>query len=268
VHASPGPVANISALFPSLPLPDRPAAAAEAGFTAIETWWPFAAPAPVGREADDFVDAVRAAGVELVALNFFHTAPGAGGAGILSHPGRSAEFRDNLDAVHHLARQLDVRLFCAPYGHRLDTLSDQEQRETAVLRLTEANRTLSAVGGRTMIEPLSGIPGFPLTTARQAAAIIRRVDAAAGDGPSTGLLADLYHLAANGADLEADLASYTYLIAHVQIADHPGRGEPGTGTLAIGWHIETLLRHGYRGRFALEYQPSGPVRRSALPRHR
>ncbi|WP_399142323.1 TIM barrel protein [Streptomyces sp. NBUA17] len=262
-----GYVANISVLFASLPLPERPAAAAGAGFTAIETWWPFDTPTPAGREADDFTAAVRAAGVELVALNLFHTAPGAGESGILSHPGRAAEFHDNLAAVHHLARELGVRLFCAPYGRRLDGVSREEQRDTAVARLAEANRTLADVGGRTMLEPLSGVPGFPLRTLRQAAAVIGRVDACTDGGRSagsstdrsTGLLADLYHLAANGSDLEADLAAHASLVAHVQIADHPGRHEPGTGTLAVGRHIDTLLRHGYRGRFALEYLPTRPV---------
>ena len=95
-----GPLdANISMLFTELPMPARPAAAAAAGFTAVEAWWPFGAAVPGDAEVTAFERAVRDAGVQLVALNGFAGDMPAGERGILSWPGRQQEFLDNLDVL-------------------------------------------------------------------------------------------------------------------------------------------------------------------------
>jgi hydroxypyruvate isomerase len=85
-----------------------------------------------------------------------------------------------------------------------------------------------------------------------------------------GLLCDLYHLASNGDDLDQAIATYGDRVAHVQIADAPGRHEPGTGTLDLDRHLGQLAAAGYRGWVGLEYQPSGSSADSFawLPRER
>ena len=95
-----GPLdANISMLFTEFPMPARPAAAAAAGFTAVEAWWPFGAAVPADAEVTAFERTVRDAGVQLVALNGFAGDMPAGERGILSWPGRQQEFLDNLDVL-------------------------------------------------------------------------------------------------------------------------------------------------------------------------
>jgi hydroxypyruvate isomerase len=85
--------------------------------------------------------------------------------------------------------------------------------------------------------------------------VIDRVQAAY-DVPNLGLLADLYHLAVNGDDVDRVIADHTDRVAHVQIADAPGRNEPGTGTLPLDQQLSALAANGYTGWVGLEYKPS------------
>ncbi len=107
-----------------------------------------------------------------------------------------------------------------------------------------------------LVEPVSGSPRYPLLTAADVAAVIARVSA--NGGPSNiGMLADLYHLAVNGDDVDKAIAAYTGTpggIAHVQIADAPGRGAPGTGELPLDRQLADLEAAGYRGWVGLEYK--------------
>src|ERR1700757_2852327 len=90
---------NCSLMFTEEPLLRRPAAARAAGFSAVEFWWPFATPVPPDRDGDAFVAAVSEAGVALVGLNFFAGDLAGPDCGVLSIPGRSGQFRDNIDVV-------------------------------------------------------------------------------------------------------------------------------------------------------------------------
>ncbi len=102
-----------------------------------------------------------------------------------------------------------------------------------------------------LLEPVSGPKPYPLRTAADVVAVLDRVGA-----DNRGLLADLFHLANNGADVDAALDSYADRIAHVQIADHPGRHEPGTGHLDLDRLLTKIEQRGYAGRVALEYTPA------------
>ena len=106
-----------------------------------------------------------------------------------------------------------------------------------------------------LVEPVSGADRYPLRTAADALAVIDRVQAAY-DVPNLGLLADLYHLAVNGDDVDRVIAEHTDRVAHVQIADAPGRNEPGTGTLPLDQQLSALAAQGYDGWVGLEYKPS------------
>ncbi|MBB4686801.1 TIM barrel protein [Amycolatopsis jiangsuensis] len=247
-------VANLSTLFASLPVLERPAAAARAGYRAVESWWPFDRSVPPAGEMDAFAGAVERAGVELVALNFFLGDQGE--RGILSHPARTAEFRAHTEVVRELAQRLGARLFCVPYGDRLPEPAERDQRAIAVANLVHACEVLGPLGGVPMLEPLSGLPSYPLRTVADAVSVLDEVDAATGTAGSAGVLLDLYHLAASGADLDADIDAYAGRVVHVQVADHPGRHEPGTGRIDFGRHLNLLRARGYRGRIALEYFPS------------
>src|SRR6201991_2668634 len=122
---------NCSLLFQELPPLERPAAAKAAGFDAIEFWWPFAEAVPADAEVDAFVAAIEDAGVALVGLNFFAGDLAGPDCGVLSIPGRSAQFRDNVDVVAGIGERLGVRGFNALYGNRVDGVDPGDQDELA-----------------------------------------------------------------------------------------------------------------------------------------
>ena len=247
---------NCSILFTELPLLERPAAARAAGFDVVEFWWPFAEAVPSDRDVDAFVAAVQDAGVQLAGLNFFAGDMPGGDRGLVSWPARSAEFRDNVDATVGVGERLGCRAFNALYGNRVDGVTAEQQDELGAENLALAAQAAARIGGTVLVEPVSGAPAYPLLTAADALEVIERVQAAAGVG-NLGLLADLYHLAVNGDDVDKVIADDTPRIAHVQIADHPGRNEPGTGSLPLDRQLADLETHGYTGWVGLEYKPSG-----------
>lgn len=260
---------NLSILFTELPLLERPAAAKEAGFDAVELWWPFPAAVPADRDVDALVRAITDAGVQLVGLNFTAGDMPSGDRGLVSVPARSQEFRDNVDVTVGIGERLGCRAFNALYGNRVDDATPQEQDELAVENLALAGRAAARIGGRALLEPVSGAPRYPLRTAADALAVIDRVERETGVA-DVGFLCDLYHLSVNGDDVDAVVRDHASRIAHVQIADAPGRHEPGTGELDLQRHVDALLAAGYGGWVALEYAPTGATVDSFawLPRER
>lgn len=258
--------ANCSLLFGEHPLLERPAAAAAAGFSAIEFWWPWPEQAvPSDPEVDAFIRAIREAGVQLIGLNFFAADLTGPDAGVVSLPVRQSEFRDNIDVVVGIGKELQVPAFNALYGNRLEGLAPEEQDECATENLRAASSAVEAIGGTVLVEMVSGPKPYPLRTAADVAAVLDRVDRA-----NVRMLFDIFHLANNGDDVAAAIAAHSDRVAHVQIADHPGRHEPGTGSLQIEQYLRDLEQRGYAGRVALEYIPSGSTLDSLgwLPRDR
>ncbi len=252
--ASWGPVdANISILFTELPLLERPAAARAAGFTAIEAWWPFACATPSDADVTAFERAVRDAGVELVSLNGFGGDMAGGDRGILSWPGREREFTDNLDLVLELGGRLGCDHFNLLYGNRQDGADPAAQDELAHEQLATAATAAWKRGATLVVEPLSGAAAYPLRTADDVLAVIDRLPESL-DG-TTLLLADLYHLHVNGEDVPVVLDRVHGRIGHVQVADAPGRHEPGTGTADLDGWVRQLRDLGYQGWIGLEYAP-------------
>jgi hydroxypyruvate isomerase len=243
---------NCSILFTELPLLERPAAAKQAGFDGVEFWWPFAQAVPADKDIDAFVAAIRDAGVQLVGLNFFAGDMPGGDRGLVSWPARAAEFRDNVDVTVGIGERLGCKAFNALYGNRVDGSSPEEQDELGAENLALAARAAARIGGTVLVEPVSGASAYPLLTAADALAVIGRT----GE-PNISLLADLYHLAVNGDDVDKVIANHADRISHVQIADAPGRNEPGTGSLPLMRQLADLEAAGYRCWVGLEYKPSG-----------
>ena len=243
--------ANLSILFTELPLLDRPRAAKDAGFDAVEFWWPFDTASPTPAEVDAFVGALDAAGTRLVGLNFFAGDMPAGDRGVVSWPNRQAEFTSSVEIAVDIARRTGCRVFNALYGNRIAGFTPSEQDELATANLTVAATAVQAVGGMIVLEPLSGAPDYPRLTAADALAVADQVPV-----DNVALLCDLYHLAVNGDDLDA-VTKQVDRIGHVQFADAPGRGEPGSGQLDLLRHLTTLAANGYRGHVGAEYRPTG-----------
>jgi hydroxypyruvate isomerase len=246
---------NLSILFTELPLPDRPAAARAAGFEAVEMWWPFGGPAPGDREVDALLRRIADAGVRLVGLNFDAGDMGAGERGLASRPSGSARFRANIDVAVGIAEATGCRVLNALYGNREPGLDPRTQDDLAVANVTLAAEAAARCGATVVIEPLNSQdnPGYPLTSSAAALAFADRVDA-----PNVALLADFYHLAVMGEDPLAVIERHAARFGHVQVADAPGRGQPGTGTIPYAEVLAALEESVYTGHVGLEYRPVGP----------
>jgi hydroxypyruvate isomerase len=244
-------VANCSILFAEIAPLGRAAAARDAGFTMIESWWPFESARPDSDAIDDWVQAVESAGVQLVALNFFSGTTG--DRGVLVAADRESEFDDAIESLRNIAKRLGCQMFNAPYG-RLDARRPAaEQHATARQHLERLADFAADLDATILLEPMSGIPDYPLTSVADVDAVTASLSDHARS--HVGLLADLYHLGRNGEDVDA-LLERPGSITHIQIADAPGRHEPGTGSLPIRRWLDALDRNGYDKRVALEYEPS------------
>jgi hydroxypyruvate isomerase len=243
---------NCSILLKDLPVPERLAAVRQAGIDAVEFWWPFASVVPDDAEVDAFVGQIRDSGLRLIGLNLFAGDMPAGDRGIVSWPGRDAELAANLDVVVAIGDALGCRAFNALYGNRQPGASPDGQDELAARNIAAAADALAGIGGVVLLEPVSGVPAYPLKAADDVVRVIDRVAAESG-ATNVGLLMDVYHLAVNGDDVPTAIARHRSRIAHVQIADAPGRGSPGTGELPLPEWTDDLIGGGYEGWFALEY---------------
>lgn len=255
---------NCSILLDTLPLLERPAAAREAGFTGVEFWWPFPTAVPSDAEVDRFVSAITEAGVQLTGLNFFAGDMPAGDRGLVSIPSRKGEFTDNIDVVVGIGDRLGCKAFNALYGLRPEGVSEQESDELGVQNLTAAGRAVAKIGGIVLLEPVSGAPSYSLKTADQTFAILDRV--AAQGVENVRFLADFFHLSVNGDDVPAVIAAHAGDFGHIQIADAPGRGEPGTGQLALSQWIADSRSGGYEDWIGLEYKTAAADPFAWLPR--
>ncbi|WP_229358713.1 TIM barrel protein [Streptomyces sp. UNOB3_S3] len=254
--------ANLSILFTELPLTARPAAAAAAGFTEVELWWPWPEdPEPPEAELAALRDALTAAGTRLVALNFYAGRLPGPDRGALSVPGEeSARFRANIGVAAAFAASVGCRALNALYGNRVDGVAPDVQDALALENLAHAARAADRVGAILLIEALNSVesPRYPLTDVASAVEVVEKVDAVTGLGNAR-LLLDLYHVAMGGADPRDAVDRYAQRAGHVQIADVPGRGAPGTGALDFADLFARLDAAGYDGPVGLEYRAAnGP----------
>ncbi|MHA6759109.1 TIM barrel protein [Streptacidiphilus sp. PAMC 29251] len=251
---------NLSILFTELPLLERPAAAAAAGFDAAELWWTLDGPTPPDRELDALRRSFTDAGVQLTGLNFDAGNMAAGSKGLLSRPAESQQFRDNIAVAVGLADSLGCKALNALYGNRVEGLDVQTQDELALENLTLAAHATHGIGAILLVEALNApeAPLYGLLSSKDAVGVVDSVNAATGLG-NTYFLCDLYHLARNGEDLASVIETYADRIGHVQIADAPARNQPGTGELDFADLTARLDAVGYTGRIGLEYKPAAGV---------
>ncbi|MFJ8586608.1 TIM barrel protein [Streptomyces sp. NPDC093595] len=248
---------NLSILFTELPLLERPAAAAAAGFTAVELWWPWIeTPTPARSELDALKKALDDAGTRLVGLNFYAGALPGPDRGALSVPGEESDrFRANIDVAADFAASVGCTALNALYGNRVEGVDPAVQDELALENLVIAARAADRIGAKLLIETLNKpeSPLYPLVSAPAAIEVVDKVNAATGLGNAAFLL-DIYHLSMNGEDVAQVIEAYAAKTGHVQIADNPGRGAPGTGSLPLQELLDQLAKAGYDGWVGLEYK--------------
>ena len=243
--------ANISTLFQELPFMERPAAAAQAGFTAVECQFPYAVEAAALRAAMD------AAGVTLVLHNLPAGDWAGGDRGLGGLPDRREEFRAGVERALHYATRLGCTQVNCLAGVHPSGLSDPSVRATLIDNLRLAADQLGPHGIAVLMEPINtrDVPGFLVSRAEAAIEIL---DAA--DRPNLFLQCDLYHMQVTQGDLANRIKALLPRISHIQIADNPGRREPGTGEIAFPFLFRHLDSLGYVGWVGCEYFPVGDTR--------
>ena len=253
--------ANVSILFPRLPVLRRPAAAAAAGFDAIEMWWPFGSETPSGREVDDLVDAVGEAGVRVVLLNLPTGDPDADEHGLVALAAEQPRFRAQVDAAVNVARRLGASIVNCHFGNPPPGAARPALDAMAAENLAFAAQRCADVGSQLVIEALNptDFPRYGLTRLADAVELVRRAgDAMAGDTAAARprILFDAYHVELAEGDVASRFAAAAPWTGHVQVADAPGRGRPGTGRIPFDRLFAALERAGYGGYVGLEYRPS------------
>jgi len=239
--------ANLSMLFTELPFMERFGAAAAAGFKGVEYLFPYAF------AKEDLAAELARHGLVQVLHNLPAGNWEAGERGIACDPARVAEFREGVARAIDYAialgcSQVNCLAGIAPAGVSAEVL-----RETFVANLRFAAAQLKEAGIRLLIEPINtfDIPGFYLNRTAQAAEILDEVGS-----DNLFIQYDIYHAQRMEGELAATVARHLPRIAHIQLADNPGRHEPGSGEIHYPW----LLRHidglGYTGWIGCEYKPA------------
>ena len=238
--------ANVSILFKEAPFLERFGRAARVGFGAVEFWWPT-------EPLDEVQDAIAEAGVAVALVNFDAGDMPAGDRGLLSDPDRADRFRANVPVALELAHRIGCPRLNALVGLERSPADRQRQLALAAENVAWAADQAAPLGIEVMIEAVNTFENGPylLSTTRQAAGFIGRVDRA-----NVKLQYDAYHMQRMEGNLVATLTEFAPQIAHIQVADSPGRGEPGTGEISYPFVLDAIEALGYEGWIGLEYNPT------------
>lgn len=240
--------ANLSMLFTEVPLADRFERAARAGFQTVELQFPYELPAAVLRE-------------KLVSNRLamcLHNLPAGdwarGDRGIAAHPGRVDEFRTGVAKAIDYATTLGVPMLNALAGIPPVGTDDARVRRTLVDNLRFAAAALKEADLKLLVEPINtyDVPGFWLDTPAKALSVLDEVGA-----DNAYLQYDVYHAQRAQGELAATIEKHLQRIGHIQIADNPGRHEPGSGEINFPFLFGHLKRIGYTGVVGAEYKPAG-----------
>lgn len=238
--------ANLTMLFNEVEFLERFDAAAKAGFRGVEFLFPYAFTVEQLREK------LASNKLELVLHNLPAGNWEGGERGIACHPDRVAEFKEGVDKAISYAKALGVKQVNCLAGIQPKNVSAEDARATLVSNLKFAADKLKDAGIRLLIEPINtfDIPGFFLCGTQQALDIIK-------DTGSDNLFVqyDIYHMQRMEGELASTIKANLGKIGHVQLADNPGRFEPGTGEINYGFLFKYLDEIGYDGWIGCEYKP-------------
>jgi hydroxypyruvate isomerase len=247
IDAMPRFSANISLMFTEVELPDRFAAAARAGFRAVEMQFPY------DHDAAVLAGRARDAGVEVVLCNLPAGDWAKGDRGIGCLPARVSEFRDGVGRAITYAKALGCRRLNCLAGTAPPKAVEASLRETLVSNLRFAGAELEHEGIELLIEPVNTrtFPGFFLRNSAQALAIMDEARV-----PNLRLQYDVFHMQVMEGDLARTLEAAIGRIGHIQVADVPDRHEPGSGEVNFEFLFDRIDRTGYGGWIGAEYVPA------------
>jgi hydroxypyruvate isomerase len=239
--------ANLTMLFNEVPFLDRFELAAKAGFQAVEFLFPY--PYSVA----DLTSRLDGNGLKLVLHNLPAGNWDGGERGIGCLPDRVEEFRSGVAKAIGYATALGVGQINCLAGKAPAGIAAEELHKTFVGNLRYAAGELKTAGLKLLIEPINtyDIPGFFLSRTAQAVAVLDEVGA-----DNAFVQYDIYHAQRMEGELAATAAKYLSRIGHIQLADNPGRNEPGTGEINYEFLFAHLDRIGYQGWIGCEYKPA------------
>ena len=238
--------ANLTMLFNEVPFMERFAAAKAAGFEAVEYLFPYA------YDKNELAQQLKTNGLKQVLHNLPAGNWDAGERGIACHPDRVEEFRAGVDKAIEYATALGCPQVNCLAGKLPAGVTREQAHATLVANLKFAAPKLKAAGIKLLIEPINhfDIPGFFLNYTAQAAAIIDEVGS-----DNLYIQYDLYHAQRMEGELAATVQKHLARIPHIQLADNPGRNEPGTGEMNYAFLFKHLDAIGYTGWIGCEYKP-------------
>ncbi len=240
--------ANLSMLFTEVPLLDRFERAARAGFSTVELQFPYEAPAAA------LHDRMVANRLTMVLHNLPAGDWAGGDRGIACQPARVAEFRAGVARAVDYATTLGVPQLNCLAGKAPEGVADALVRATFVENLRFAAAALKAAELKLLIEPINNfdVPGFWLNSTPKAVSVVEEVGV-----DNLFVQYDVYHAQRYEGELAATIARYLPFIGHIQVADNPGRNEPGTGEINYDFLFAHIDRIGYTGAVGCEYRPAG-----------
>jgi hydroxypyruvate isomerase len=239
--------ANVSILFKEAPFVERFGRAREAGFNAVEFWW------PSGEDLKELQAAIEDAHLSVALFNFDAGDMPAGDRGLLSDPARQQQFRENVPVALDLAHRLGCSRLNALVGQEIEGMAPQEQLDLARENVGWAAGVAAEYAVEVLVEAVNTFENgaYLLYKTADAARFVESVGKA-----NVKLQHDFYHMQRMEGNLEVTLRRHIGHIGHVQVADSPGRGEPGSGEINYRYVLGVLEELGYSGYVGLEYNPT------------
>lgn len=240
--------AHLSMMFHELPFLDRYEAAAKAGFTAVEAQFPYEFPAVEVKRR------LEGAGLTQVLFNMPPGDWAAGERGLACLPGQQTRFHDSLKQALDYATTIGCGKLHCMAGIPPAGVSPVTAASVLAANLAWGSEIAIAAGVRLMIEPINhrDMPGYHMNTLAQGAAVVEAIG-----HDRIGLQFDIYHCQTTEGDITKRLEAYLPLVDHMQLADVPGRHEPGSGEIGWEYVFRRIDELGYRGWVGCEYRPAG-----------
>ena len=247
--------ANVSILFKEVPFLERFGRAREAGFSTVEFWW------PSGEDLGEVEAAIAGAGLSVALFNFDAGDMPSGDRGLAGDPERVEQFRENVPVALEMAQRLGCRRMNVLVGHEKEEMGREEQLGLARESVAFAADAAGEAGVTVLVEAVNTFENgaYLLRTTRQAVEFVRGVGR-----ENVKVQHDLYHMQRMEGNLVATLREHIGVIGHVQVADSPGRGEPGTGEIHYPYVLAELEELGYDGYVGLEYNPTTQTTEESL----
>ncbi|RNC29627.1 MAG: Hydroxypyruvate isomerase [Candidatus Dichloromethanomonas elyunquensis] len=239
--------ANLNFLFNEVSFMEKFSAAAQAGFKNVEFMFPY------DYDQNEIKKQLEQNGLKLVLFNLPAGNWAEGDRGIAADPARKDEFRSGVEKAIEAAKLFGVSRVNCLVGKVSGEWDKDLIMENLLDNIGYAADEFQKVGLDLMVEPINrfDIPGFYLNTTDQVVEIIRKLNK-----QNIYLQYDIYHAEREGEDHEMILKQYFDYIGHIQVADNPGRNEPGTGVIKIKLLFDTIDEMGFKGYIGMEYKPS------------